>query len=199
LSKELQLNCVMDFHAKSAIRALNATSLPRQQRFLLEPVCAFVGQHKLSADMGDHLHFWSHLKMARSTYHPLNIFDSDKFDLIDWELVHSLLRGVPKLFQLWACKQVANIAATNANVYRWDKSVGSPLCPSCMQVPEKCGHVLQCCHDGRVETLFHTINIMDQWLSDAGTEPTLQTCLVEYARGQGGISMTEVCQGMGEI
>jgi hypothetical protein len=114
-------------------------------------------------------------------------------------MVHSLLCGVPKLFQLWACKQVANIAATNANVYWWDKSVGSPLCPSCMQVPEMCGHVLQYCHDGRVETLFHTINIKDQWLLDAGTEPTLQTCLVEYAQGRGDILMTEVCQGMGEI
>jgi hypothetical protein len=68
-----------------------------------------------------------------------------------------------------------------------------------MQVPETCGRVLQCCHDGRVETLFHTIDIIDQWLSDAGTEPTLQTCLVEYAQGWGGVSMTEVCQGMGEI
>jgi hypothetical protein len=64
LSRESQLNCAMDFDAKSAIRALNATSLPRQQRFPLEPVCAFVGQHKLSADIGDHLRFWSHLKMA---------------------------------------------------------------------------------------------------------------------------------------
>jgi hypothetical protein len=189
----------MDFHAKSAIRALNTTSLPRQQQFLLEPVCAFIGQHKLSADMGNHLHFWSHMKMARLTYHSLNILDSDQFDLIDWEMVHSLLCGVPELFQLWACKQVANIAATNAKVYRWDKSVGSPLCPSCMQVPETCGHVLHCFHNGRVETLFHTINIMDQWLSNTGTEPTLQTCLVEYAQGRGSISMMEVCQGMGEI
>jgi hypothetical protein len=131
--------------------------------------------------MGDHLRFWSHLKMARSTYHSLNILDSNQFDLIDWEMVHSLLCGVPKLFQLWACKQVANIATTNTNIYRWEKSVGLPLCPSCMQVPELCGPVLQCCHDWRVETLFHTIDIMDQWLSDAGTEPTLQTCLVEYA------------------
>jgi hypothetical protein len=183
----------MDFHTKSAIRALKATSLPRQQRFPLEPMCAFIGQHKLSADMGNHLRFWSHLKMVRSTYHSLNILNSNQFDLIDWQMVHSLLRGVPKFFQLWVCKQVANIAATNANNYRWNKSVGLPLCPSCMQVPETCGHVLQCCHDGRVETLFHSINIMDQWLSDASTEPTLKTCLVEYAQGQGGVSMTKVC------
>ncbi len=48
-------------------------------------------------------------------YHSLGILDSNQFDLVDWEMVHDLLCRVPKLFQLWACKQVTNIAATNAN------------------------------------------------------------------------------------
>jgi hypothetical protein len=68
-----------------------------------------------------------------------------------------------------------------------------------MQVPEMCGHVLQCCNGRRIETLFHTIDITDLWLLDAGTKLTLQTCLMEYAQGRGGVLMTEVCQGMGEI
>jgi hypothetical protein len=114
-------------------------------------------------------------------------------------MVYDLLHQVPKLFQLWACKQVSNIAATNANVYQWNKLVGSPLCPSCMQVPETCAHVLYCCHEGRVETLYYTIDIMDEWPTDADTKPTLQECLVEYARGRGGITMLEVCSGMGEL
>jgi hypothetical protein len=63
-------------------------------------------------------------------------------------------------------------------------------CRSWKRVPMFCN----CCHDGRVETLLHTINIMDEWLTDAGTEPALQGCLVEYARGRGG-----VCHGIGEI
>jgi hypothetical protein len=118
LPRELQLNCTMDYHAKTTIRALNATNLPHQRRFLLKPMCAFVRQHKLTADMGDHLWLPSHLKMVRLTYHFLNILHSNQFDLVDWEMVHSLLCSVPKLFQLWLCKQVINIAATNANVYQ---------------------------------------------------------------------------------
>jgi hypothetical protein len=68
-----------------------------------------------------------------------------------------------------------------------------------MQVLETCPHVLYCCHDGRVETLFHTIHIMDKWLTDADTKPALQECLIEYARGRGRITMLEVCSGMGEL
>jgi hypothetical protein len=123
--------------------------------------------------------------MVRSTYHSLDILHSNQFDLVDWEMVHSLLCSVPKLFQLWACKQVTNFAVTNAKVYWWEKSVGMTLCPSCMQVPETCAHVLHCCHDGRVETLLHMIDIMDEWLRDAGTETALQGYLVEYARDRG--------------
>ncbi len=68
-----------------------------------------------------------------------------------------------------------------------------------MQVPETCAHVLYCCHNGRVETLFHTIDIMDKWLTDADTKPALQECLVQYTRGRGRIMMLEVCSGMGEL
>jgi hypothetical protein len=117
--------------------------------------------------------------MARSTYHSLDILHSNQFDLVDWEMAHSLLCSVPKLFQLWVCKQVTNIAATIANVYWWDKFVGTA--PSCMQVLEMCAHVLHCCHDGKVEMLLYTINIMNEWLTEAGTEPALQGSLAEYA------------------
>jgi hypothetical protein len=47
--------------------------------------------------------------------------------------------------------------------------------------------------------LFHTIDIMDKWLTDADTKPALQECLVKYAHGRGGITMSEVCSGMGEL
>jgi hypothetical protein len=55
LSRESQLNCAMDYKPKTAIQSLNAMSLPRQQRFPLEPICVLVGQHKLTADMDNHL------------------------------------------------------------------------------------------------------------------------------------------------
>jgi hypothetical protein len=39
---------------------------------------------------------------------------TDAFDEVDWPHVHRTLNDeVPRLFQVWACKQVMNIAATN--------------------------------------------------------------------------------------
>ena len=38
----------------------------------------------------------------------------DAFDEVDWPHVHWILNEeVPQLFQVWACKQVMNIVATN--------------------------------------------------------------------------------------
>jgi hypothetical protein len=46
---------------------------------------------------------------------------------------------------------------------------------------------------------MHTINIMDDWLTGADTEPALQECLIEYACSRSGVTMAEVCPGMGEL
>ncbi len=82
----------MDYKAKTTFLSLNAMSLPRQQCFPLEPICVFVGNNKLTADMHDHLRYWAqHLKLVRSTYHSLGILDSSQFDLVDWEMVYALL------------------------------------------------------------------------------------------------------------
>ena len=44
---------------------------------------------------------------------------TDAFDEVDWPHVYRTLNEeVPRLFQVWACKQVMNIAATNKNLSR---------------------------------------------------------------------------------
>ncbi len=90
-SRESQINCAMDYKGKTTILSLNAMSLPCQQCFPLKPICVFVGNSKLTADMQDHLRYWAHLKLAQLTYHSLGILDSDQFDLVDWEMVYALL------------------------------------------------------------------------------------------------------------
>jgi hypothetical protein len=77
------------------------------------------------------------------------------------------------------------------------------LCPveygSCMQEQDTCAHVLHCCHAGRVETLHHTINIMEAWLIEVDTDPDLVDCITEYVYARGGGTMVEICQGLREI
>jgi hypothetical protein len=100
---------------------------------------------------------------------------------------------VPKTFQLWACKQVMGIAGT----MEWDKTIVRK-CPSCMQEHDTREHLLFCCHSGRVETLQHIVDLMDDWLTEADTNPDLLDCIAEYAYSQGGRLMMEICYGLGE-
>ncbi len=99
------------------------------------------------------------------------------------------------MFQQWTCKQVMGIAGT----IEWDKSV-IWKCPSCMQQRDTCTHVLLCKHSGRVAvaTLHHTMDLLEVWLEESGTDPDLLDCIAEYAYGRGGRTMVEICKGLGE-
>ncbi len=116
-----------------------------------------------------------------------------KFKLVDWEMVHLQLSSIPKLFQLWACKQVMGMAGT----MEWDKTIFQK-CPSCMQEWDTCAHILHCCHKGRVKTLHHTIDLMEAWMEEVDTDPDLLDCIAEYAYARGGRTMMEICDGLGE-
>jgi hypothetical protein len=143
LSPSSQLNCTMDFHAKKALWDVQLTNLPVQKAFPLEPICIFADSMKISPDMGNHVHYWTRYKLARERFHHLNILNTYVFDLVDWEMVYQKLWDMPKMFQLWACKQVMGIAGT----MELDKAIVRK-CPSCMQEQDTCKHVLFCCHAG---------------------------------------------------
>jgi hypothetical protein len=183
----------MDYHAKKAIWDMGPACDETTRRFPLEPVCVFLGKNKLTSDKGKELRFWVHRKLARSAYHDMKILDVRQFDKVDWEMVHALLWQVPRMFQIWACKQVMNIAPANANT-PWDDSI-NPLCPSCAQVPETCSHILYCDNTGRVDALLKSIELLDTWLGEVNTDCDLCDCIIEYAKGRGGVQMSNICQG----
>jgi hypothetical protein len=79
----------------------------------------------------------------------------------------------------------------------WDKAERKK-CPSCMQVHDTCVHVLFCDHAGRVKTLKHTIDLMEELLCKGDTDPDLLDCIAEYAYGRGGRTMVEICHGLGD-
>ena len=47
-----------------------------------------------------------------------------------------------------------------------------------------------------MDALMKTIDLLGEWLQKVGTDYGLTQCLVEYAKGRGGKTMTEVCYGM---
>ncbi len=156
-------------------------------------MCLFLGKNKLTSDKGNKLRFWVHWKLARLTYHDMNILDAGQFDKVDWEMVHALLWRVPQMFQIWACKQVMNISPANANI-PWVNSINS-LCPSCAQVPETCLHILHCNNAGRVDALLKSIDLLDTWLEEVDTDCDLCDCIIEYTKGTGSVWMTDICRG----
>ena len=61
--------------------------------------------------------------------------------------MYDALHEVPRVFQIWACKQVTNIAGVNYNqaVYMANYD---PMCPSCNEEEEICRNAGQLDEDG---------------------------------------------------
>ncbi len=66
--------------------------------------------------MGDYVQFWAHHCLARTMFHSLGVLFHQEFDHVDWEMVYDTLREVPRLFQVWACKQLMGINRRNNGV-----------------------------------------------------------------------------------
>jgi hypothetical protein len=124
----------------------------------------------------------------------MDIVYGPQFNTIDWEMVHTTLRCIPCIFQIWACKQVMDIGPANGN-HPWEQNL-CPLCPSCAHVNKTCLHILFCNHAGRVDALMKSANLLKQWLEEVETDPDLLECIVEYARGRGQLTMLDICRGM---
>ena len=149
----------------------------------------------MTSDTGASIRFHAHKRLAQSEFESAGVLSRAQFEKVDWDIVHDALTAVPRLFQVWACKQVWGIAGTNRELSRW--SDVSPLCPSCLQTPETCGHILTCPHAGRVSALQSTIKLMDKWMKRHGTDPDLRDCIYEYCMGRGGILMADICEENG--
>ena len=70
--------------------------------------------------------------------------------------MYATLHDIPRLFQVWAYKQVMDIAGTNLNqpVYQTDKD---PKCRSCDESLKSCAHVLHYPEEGRLDATLKTV------------------------------------------
>ena len=96
-----------------------------------------------------------------------------QFQEVAWRQVHDALCEVPRMFQVFACKQVTNIAGVCVNQAKYMRDQDK-MCPSCGQEEETCQHVLCCEEEGRVKALNCTIYLLDSWLQKVGTNKTLR-------------------------
>ena len=192
LSRPAQLN--LDAWAKHCLLAAIKDGKCVQHPFSLEPIVCFANKYKITLDMKEYTHFWLHWKLVSDALSDMKILWQAQFDKIGWQYVHGALEGVPRMFQIWACKQVLGIVNTYGTVHKWDKSVDPP-CPSCWQVVESTEHILFCLEVGRVLVFLKTMDLLNTWLKRMDTAPDLRRCIVTFCRRRGFTSMKEACQG----
>lgn len=132
----------------------NAREWQRNLSMPLEPIFVYVdrGSEKKTSDTGERVRFHGHRALAREMFAARQILlPSHAFAQADWINVNKALQHeVQRLFQLWACKQVYDIAVTNLRLYKCDNN-HSPLCSSRLDAPESCDHILLCDEDDRVK------------------------------------------------
>jgi hypothetical protein len=73
------------------------------------------------------------------------------------------------------------------------------LVPKLFTRPKLYIHVLFCCHSEQFETLLHTIDFMDDWLTGANIKSALQEGIVKYGQGKGVVVMPEICRRMDKM
>ncbi len=153
----------------------------------------------MTSDTRAHIQYTAGRQVARTFFHETSRMFTNAFDKVDWPQVHRTLNEeVPWLFQVWACKQVINLAATNKNLLWRHRDGRSNKCPCCTKHVETAEHVILCPEEGRVEVFMQSSLFLEQWLHKVNTDPKLADSTVEYVQGRGQVLMEEIIRGAPE-
>ncbi len=184
LLREAQLNAACDAGAKVMLRSQDITDLPQQEPFPLEPLCMFVEGTKMTSDTRAHIQYVAGRQVARTFFHETSRMFTEAFDEVDWRQVHwTLNEEVSRLFQVWASKQVMNLAAKNKNLLWRHRDGWSNKCPCCTIHVEMAEHVIFCPEEGQVEVFMQLLLFLERWLHEVDTDPELADSIVEYVQG----------------
>ena len=193
LTRQSQLNCGCDEAAKGKVNEADPDDLPPQKQFPLEPLALFIEGSKVTTESGPSIRYAAHRQEAKELFHQQNILTPDAFEEVSWKHVHPALHDVPKMFQIFACKQVFGVSANFHFLHKRDESV-SPMCPSCKVCRERAEHILLCGEEGRVSALKKFSTQLAQWMVAIGVERDLIFLMVKFIQERGGISMEEICR-----
>ena len=187
-----QLNVMMDTKAKLAIQSLHTDTIRPQRVLPKEAITIFAGGDKITSECGGIVRAWAHRMHAKGFFAQKLILPHDGFEQVDWKNYSAVAHSVPRLFQLWLCKQTMSIAATNKARARFTPNL-SPLCPSCNLEEETCAHILTCQEIGRVTALEASIGLLDSWMEETYTDPQLRTAITTFAKSRGCAPMYDIC------
>jgi hypothetical protein len=113
MDQPAQINSGCDAAAKQQ-NFVTALEPPQPQLpFPLEPATLYVQEDKLTTDSGSLIRFEAHHQEARQVFQQQKILNPAQFDLVAWPYVYQALHDVPKMFEIFAYKQVFDISANN--------------------------------------------------------------------------------------
>ncbi len=99
------------------------------------------------------------------------------------------IHDLPRLFQVWAAKQVLGIAGTMKFLAHQDNR--SPICPSYQECKESCKHIAWCPEAGRTFAFAQSTLGVEIWLDRNSTHPDLWSLLLWYLQGRGALLCSE--------
>jgi hypothetical protein len=155
--------------------------LPRVVSIPCKPAELFIGKEKIMLDTSDDIWFGAHQHEAHSLFVKLNILTKEQFDDISWEHVHPALTGMPKMFQIFACKQAFNMSAVLNNLAKQkDYDHLGRTCPSCRVAVKTTGNILMCPELGCSKSLHQQHRRVFLWLCQVDTNPQLTDLLTQF-------------------
>ncbi len=114
------------------------------------------------------------------------ILSGNRFKEVGWDSVHSTLHSVPRLFQVWATKQVMGIAGTMKFLSHQDGR--ESLCPCCLSCKETCSHILLCPEIGCTKAFQQSVAGVTSWMAENAMHPDIKAVVTAYAIGRGQVS-----------
>ena len=107
----------------------------------------------MTSDTSESIQYWAHCQLANQTFHSPKTMNPEEFKEVAWRNICDALHDVPRMFQLWVCKQVMDVAGTNYNLVKKNKEEHDLCCPNCGQETETCSHILHYYETGRVDAM----------------------------------------------
>eukprot|EP00804_Cyclotella_cryptica_P003924 CCRYP_016117-RA/>CCRYP_016117-RA protein AED:0.75 eAED:0.75 QI:0/-1/0/1/-1/1/1/0/1178 len=185
LTRPSQLNCACDVAAKREIIESGADS-PAYPQLPTETLSIVVNNLKLTSDTETVLRFTAHRAEARSLFVSQRILSTEQFEEVDWHVTHHTLSTLPKMFQLFASKQVFGVSAVLGNLAKQKayEHLGDK-CPSCMTCKETTTHLLLCQEEGRTKCLDQQLGFIRDWLYSCGTKKELAQIITQILFSKG--------------
>jgi hypothetical protein len=129
-----------------------------------------IAHTKCTSDSDSILWYFAHKQEAKELFVRLDILSSEAFEEVAWQDIHATLNGLPKMFQLFARKQVFGVSTVLGNLSKQKEFVhlGNKF-PHSFSCKEKTGHLLLCRKIGRIQCLNMMLQRIIDWMKLVGT------------------------------